>query len=159
MLSPRLSLRYADLTQYSAAILDFQMPEMNGGELAAELKKRNPQMPVVILSALSALPDGTPDAYDAFMCKGESGFALVNKVQELISDSAEETVAERKPLPMSASSSSNGWDRGRNRRRKDGVAARAPWQLVPPDQEPGLLDQPSSVIFIPRVRAGFILFG
>ena len=36
--SPKLSLRYADLTPYSAAIVDFQMPEMNGGELAEELK-------------------------------------------------------------------------------------------------------------------------
>jgi two-component system response regulator GlrR len=95
--SPKLSLRYADLTPYSAAIVDFQMPEMNGGELAEELKKRHPQMPIVILSALSALPDGTPDSYDAFLCKGESGFALVNKVQELISTSEkDETVMERK---------------------------------------------------------------
>lgn len=98
---PRLSLRYADLSQYNAAIVDFQMPEMNGGELAEQLKKRNPQMPVIILSALSALPSDTPAAYDAFLCKAESGFALVNKVQELIA-AAEQNAdsVEHKSLPI-----------------------------------------------------------
>ena len=54
--SPKLSLHYADLTKYSAAILDFQMPEMNGGELAEKLRKRHPQMPIIILSALMVCP-------------------------------------------------------------------------------------------------------
>jgi len=45
------ALILADETQIDVALLDFNMPGRDGLELAAELRRRRPQMPVAVISA------------------------------------------------------------------------------------------------------------
>ena len=54
-----------------AVLLDYNMPEMNGGEVAAVMKAMKPETPVLMLSALPALPENIR-WIDAFVTKGQS---------------------------------------------------------------------------------------
>lgn len=54
-----------------AVMLDYHMPEMNGGEVAAVMKTMKPEIPVVMLSALPSLPENARSV-DAFVTKGRS---------------------------------------------------------------------------------------
>src|SRR5690348_16291284 len=56
--------------QVDAVILDYQMPGMNGGELAEAMKRIRPGIPVMIVSALPWLPEDAPRCIDAFVSKG-----------------------------------------------------------------------------------------
>jgi DNA-binding NtrC family response regulator len=81
---PRQALRIHATQQFDAAVIDFQMPHLNGAELAKSMKLARPEVPVVILSGLADLPDGVPQYYDRFFCKSESGIKLAQEIQNLI---------------------------------------------------------------------------
>ncbi len=85
--SPRQGLRLYQLKRYDAAVIDYQMPEMNGGELAREMKKVRADVPVIILSGLIDIPKEVPECYDRFVSKSDSGFKLVKEIQSLIGGS------------------------------------------------------------------------
>ncbi|HWR16142.1 MAG TPA: response regulator [Terriglobales bacterium] len=85
--NPKQALRLYKLQHFDAAVIDFQMPEMNGGELAKAMKETHPGTPVVILSGLPYLPEDTPVFYDRFYCKTEPGFKIVKEVQGLVENS------------------------------------------------------------------------
>jgi CheY-like chemotaxis protein len=70
--------------EVDAVLLDYNMPEMNGGAVAIELKRIKPQVPVMILSALPWLPDDAPACIDAFMSKGEPTAMLASRIERLI---------------------------------------------------------------------------
>ncbi len=81
---PRQGLRLHAAHKFDAAVLDFQMPYLNGGELAKSMKMARPDVPVVILSGLPYLPEETPEYYDRFFCKTESGIKLAQEIRQLI---------------------------------------------------------------------------
>jgi len=63
-------------------VMDYHMPEMNGGEVAQQMKHLRPQVPVMILSALPWLPENASrECIDDFVCKGEPTAALVRKIE------------------------------------------------------------------------------
>lgn len=82
--SPRQALRRYQLQPFDIALLDFQMPEMNGAELACELKGVRPEVPIVIISGLDRLPDDVPAGYDAFFPKTTCGFDLIRKIEAMV---------------------------------------------------------------------------
>jgi CheY-like chemotaxis protein len=84
---PRQALRMYSAQHYDAAVLDFQMPHMDGGELAKAMKVTRPEVPVLILSGMPYLPEGTPQYYDRFFCKTESSIKLAQEIQQLIAAS------------------------------------------------------------------------
>lgn len=84
---PRQGLRLHAAHKFDAVVLDFQMPHMDGGELAKSMKVSRPEVPVVILSGMPYLPEGTPQYYDRFFCKTESGIKLAQEIQHLIAAS------------------------------------------------------------------------
>ena len=46
-----------DSEQVDAVVLDYAMPGMDGGQVAAILRQRKPDIPILMLSAYVALPD------------------------------------------------------------------------------------------------------
>lgn len=70
--------------QVDAVIIDYYMPGMDGGKVAGEMKRRKPNVPIVLLSAYYSLPDGATDAVDAFITKGDSPQVLLSKISELV---------------------------------------------------------------------------
>lgn len=64
------ALRIAAHERFSAAVLDYAMPEMNGEELAVKLRAIHPEMPIVLFSASSHdLPESVFAAVDLTVSK------------------------------------------------------------------------------------------
>src|SRR5947209_6893864 len=59
-----------------AVITDQNMPGMDGVQLAKEIKKRKPALPVIMLSALQSPPDDA--VVDAFVVKGQAPGILLD---------------------------------------------------------------------------------
>jgi len=81
---PRQAQRLHAAQHFDAAVLDYQMPHLNGAELAKAMKVARPDVPVVILSGLTQLPEDAPRYYDRFFCKSESGLKLAQEIHNLI---------------------------------------------------------------------------
>jgi CheY-like chemotaxis protein len=63
--SAQESLRMLESMPISAAILDYDMPEMNGGILASLIKKLSPGLPVILHSGNPDIPDYAKFCVDA----------------------------------------------------------------------------------------------
>lgn len=70
-----------------AVVVDFFMPGMDGGAVAKEMKRRKPNVPIILLSAFYSLPEGATAAVDAFLTKGDSPEILLKKLTELLGES------------------------------------------------------------------------
>ena len=72
----------------SAVILDFAMPGMNGGEVATEMRKVKPVVPILMLSAYTSLPAEVHHTVDLVMTKGEGAEVLLNNLTRLVSSAS-----------------------------------------------------------------------
>src|SRR6267378_3576856 len=68
-----------------AVILDYQMPEMNGDLVAAEMKRTNPRIPILMLSGWVSLPESALQVVDEFVAKGDPVEFLLLAVQQVLS--------------------------------------------------------------------------
>jgi CheY-like chemotaxis protein len=64
-------------------VLDFQMPKMDGGIVAQQMKRRKPLVPIIIQSAFSAAKVVVTCA-NCFIAKGEGPAALLEKIKPLL---------------------------------------------------------------------------
>ena len=98
--SPRQGLRLFQFRDdVDLAVVDFNMPDMDGVTLAGEMKRVRPDVPVVVLSALPWLPEHTPKTYDLFLTKMESGLEISKRLTALLeSRPAHGTKRRRTPL-------------------------------------------------------------
>jgi CheY-like chemotaxis protein len=80
--SSRLGLRLATVFSFDAVLLDYHMPEMNGHELAYEIRRVRPGTPVVMISG-SAIPEETRRLVDAVVPKSEANRELLATVTRL----------------------------------------------------------------------------
>lgn len=64
------------------AILDFRMPELDGGAVARELKRQRP-LPVILLSGGEVDEEAKASA-DCFLSKGQSPALLLREVERLL---------------------------------------------------------------------------
>ena len=69
--SGRDALRYAETEPINLFVLDFEMPGMNGEELAEELRRRWPEIPLMMISGNGAVPESTRNLVDRFVHKGD----------------------------------------------------------------------------------------
>ena len=80
--SARDGLRLASIFIFDAVLLDFQMPDMNGHEVALALRRLTPGTPVVMFSG-SEIPDETYKLVDAVKPKSGSIRELLPTVARL----------------------------------------------------------------------------
>ncbi|MGH9515699.1 MAG: response regulator transcription factor [Terriglobales bacterium] len=68
-----------------AVILDYWMADMNGLQVAREIRKLNPAVPIIILSAYGELLDESLGIADLWIRKGEEDPQyLLNRLEQLL---------------------------------------------------------------------------
>lgn len=75
--SARQGLEIAAARAIAAVILDYHMPDMNGDEVAAEIKRLRPQVPIIMVSSDDAIPEQVLKAVDAFVSKYDTSSSLL----------------------------------------------------------------------------------
>jgi CheY-like chemotaxis protein len=70
--------------QIEAVILDYSMPGMHGGEVAAKMRQVKPAVPILLLSAYVGLPPEVTCLVDLYMTKGEGAPVLLTKLSTLL---------------------------------------------------------------------------
>lgn len=81
--SPQQGLTLAAImSRLDAVILDYQMPEMNGHEVASALKRSRPEILIVMFSA-SEIPEETLKLIDAVVFKTDAIGLLLPTVAQL----------------------------------------------------------------------------
>jgi PAS domain S-box-containing protein len=83
-LSGEDGLKQFDSSAVDAVILDYNMPGMNGAQVAAEMRRRKPAIPIVMLSAYMDLPKNVTRLVDAYVTKGESPTNLLNQLEHVL---------------------------------------------------------------------------
>lgn len=66
-----------------AVVLDYSMPGMHGGEVAAQMRASKPEVPILLLSAYMGLPAEITGLVDVYMTKGEGAPMLLQKLRTL----------------------------------------------------------------------------
>ena len=61
------------------------MPEMNGELVAAEIRKTNPRVPILMLSGMVSLPESVLQVVDEFVAKGDPVQFMLLAVQQVLS--------------------------------------------------------------------------
>lgn len=67
-----------------AVLTDYDMPEMSGPELAAELKRSNPALPVIMVSGSRPVLEEAPHFVDAALAKGAPIQQVLDEIRNLI---------------------------------------------------------------------------
>ena len=70
--------------QIDAVILDYSMPGMHGGEVAAQMRQIKPSVPILLLSAYVGLPVEVTSLVDSYMTKGQGAALLLSKLSSLL---------------------------------------------------------------------------
>jgi CheY-like chemotaxis protein len=73
---------------FDAVILDYNMPETNGGMVASTIKRIRCRLPIIMVSGAVSVPKKVLESVDAFIAKGQSPALLLRKMQELLVRSA-----------------------------------------------------------------------
>ena len=68
-----------------AVIVDYQMPEMNGELVAAEMRRTKPQVPILMLSGWASLPESALQLVDEYVAKGDPVELMLLTIQQLLS--------------------------------------------------------------------------
>ena len=81
--SARQGLEIAIACAVAAVVLDYHMPEMNGHEVATEIKRLRPQLPIVMVSSDEWIPAHTLNIVDAFVFKNDAYSCLVPAITRI----------------------------------------------------------------------------
>jgi CheY-like chemotaxis protein len=68
-----------------AVILDYEMPKMDGAELALRIKSDKPELPVLMFTGYPAdVPEDVRRSVDAFVVKGDPAEKLLQTIRRLV---------------------------------------------------------------------------
>jgi DNA-binding response OmpR family regulator len=70
-------------------LLDYAMPDMNGDDVAATMKRIKPDVRILMFSGVSEVPENARLHVDAFLQKGQSPTVVLNKIEQLLRSSGE----------------------------------------------------------------------
>jgi len=79
-----LDLFRSKVKEIDAVISDYEMPRMNGAQLAAELKSYDPDIPVIVISGSLPILEQTPYFVDAAVPKGASVEKIIDNIEALL---------------------------------------------------------------------------
>jgi len=65
-------------------VLDYYMPEMDGGAVAQTMRSERPEVPIMLLSAYINLPADVVTLVDVTLLKGEGPVELLDKLQAML---------------------------------------------------------------------------
>lgn len=65
-------------------VLDFYMPEMDGGVVAEAMRRERPNIPIMLLSAYINLPTEVVELVDVTLLKGEGPLELLEKLRLML---------------------------------------------------------------------------
>jgi CheY-like chemotaxis protein len=103
---PREALDHASTNKTDStidvAILDYEMPEMNGGELAHLLRFQHPGLPIILYSSSTCIPASVNQSVDAVCVKGAPRHELLAAI-EWLSGNPARTIGERPSVPTPSS--------------------------------------------------------
>jgi CheY-like chemotaxis protein len=83
---PCAALRICRKTMPDLALIDYDMPKMNGGELARSLRDHNCVLPIVLFSGNPSVPSEALICVDRHLCKG-CGVELLMETLHALSSS------------------------------------------------------------------------
>lgn len=78
-------IRVFEQNVVDAVVLDYAMPGMHGGEVAARMRAVKPDVPILLLSAYVGLPSEITGLVNVYMTKGEGAPALLEKLEKIFS--------------------------------------------------------------------------
>ena len=81
--SARQGLHIAAVCAVAAVIVDYHMPEMNGHEVATEIKRLKPQVPIVMVSSDDDIAKNALNVVDAFVSKNEAHSRLLPVITQI----------------------------------------------------------------------------
>jgi CheY-like chemotaxis protein len=79
---PLLALDIVSDQTIDAALLDYHMPQMNGAELSARIRKKAPKVKIIMLSGCFDIPEADLACVDSFLPKCED----INQLLEVLSN-------------------------------------------------------------------------
>ena len=65
-------------------VVDYRMPDLDGGTVARKLKEKNPSVPIVMFTGVDEIAPEALAAVNSLVKKGESPTALSDEVQRLL---------------------------------------------------------------------------
>jgi CheY-like chemotaxis protein len=69
-------------------ILDYNLAETTGEEIAREIKRTQPELPILLLSGYPSVPVSARGVVDAFLVKGESAQDFLQTIASLVGHTA-----------------------------------------------------------------------
>ncbi len=82
--SGQQGLSLFDSNHIDLVVLDFYMPGLDGGQVAAEMRRLRPDVPIIFLSAYFSLPAAALELANAFITKGDPPDVLIKKIKQLL---------------------------------------------------------------------------
>lgn len=70
-----------------AVVLDYAMPGLDGGQVAAIMRRSKPAIPILMLSAYVTLPQEVMGLIDISATKGDGTLTLIGHLRELLARS------------------------------------------------------------------------
>jgi CheY-like chemotaxis protein len=70
--------------EIDGVVLDYYMPEMDGGVVAQTMRRERPQIPIMLLSAYINLPAEIVTLVDMTLLKGEGPQEMLEKLRQML---------------------------------------------------------------------------